>query len=157
MQHRTAAGLAAITAVALLGGATVFAAQTDRPAHREGGMRQMRMHPGFMPIAGALCGPHAGERLDRALDGLESFAKFEGDQRASWTHLRETMQEAQPQVQQVCMNMRESRKASSVEKLAAIHDSLGQAATIVARLQPAYAEFYATLDDAQKKTLDEVF
>jgi len=105
----------------------------------------------------AFCGPRAGDRLDETLTAFESFAKFEGQQQAAWVTLRDTLRQAQPQVQEICGEVREIRDGNSVAKLQTVQEALTKAADVASKVQPAYAGFYATLDDAQKHTLDEMF
>ena len=151
MQKWTAAGLGAIATVALVGGAGVFAATADRPDGPRHGMHRMA------PMYGAVCGPNAAERLDKALNGFQSFAKFEGEQQAAWQSLRQTIEGVEPDVKAICSEMQGARGASSVEKMAKLESSLNKAASIVGRVEPAYAKFYDTLDASQKKALDNVF
>ncbi|HEX2525055.1 MAG TPA: Spy/CpxP family protein refolding chaperone [Geminicoccus sp.] len=152
MRNWTAAGLGAIAAIAVVGGAGVIASPPDWARGSGGGMHR---GPGHM--MGAFCGPQAGERLEHALTSFESFAKFEGQQQTSWIALRDTLKQAQPQVQEICGEVRGIRDGNSVDKLTTVQDALTKAAAVVAELQPAYANFYGTLDDAQKRTLDEMF
>jgi hypothetical protein len=157
MRNWTAAGLGAIGAIAVLGGAGVIAAPPDGPGGDARPMHEMRMHHGRGPMLGAFCGPRAGERLNEGLAEFESFAKFEGEQQATWVALRDTLTKAEPRVQEICGELRGLRGGNSVEKLTKVEDALGEAAAIAADLRPAYANFYNTLDDRQKKTLDEMF
>jgi hypothetical protein len=108
-------------------------------------------------MMGAFCGPNSGERLDDALTAFESFAKFEGQQQTAWVTLRDTLRQAQPQVQEICGEVREIRDGNSVAKLQTVQEALTKAAAVASQVQPAYANFYGTLDDAQKRTLDEMF
>ena len=151
MRNWTAAGLGAIAAIAIVGGAGVIAAP-EGPGRHQG-----RMHGGQGSMIGAMCGPQAGERLDHGLTAFESFAKFEGQQQTSWVALRDTLKRAEPRVQEICGELRGIRGGNSVDKLATVEDALTKAASIASEVQPAYAAFYGTLDDAQKQTLDEMF
>ncbi len=158
MRNWTAAGLGAIGAIAVLGGVGVVAAPPDGPGRDGGPMHEMRMHHhGRGLMLGAFCGPRAGERLNEGLAAFESFAKFEGEQQTTWVALRDTLTKAEPRVQEICGELRGLRGGNSVEKLTKVEDALGEAAAIAADLRPAYDNFYNTLDDRQKKTLDEMF
>ena len=108
-------------------------------------------------MLGAICGPAAGERLQHGLTAFESFAKFEGQQQTTWVALRDTLEKAQPQVQEICAEMRGVREGNSVDKLTSVEEALTKAAAIASQVQPAYANFYGTLDTTQKQTLDEMF
>jgi len=152
MRNWTAAGLGAIAAIAIVGGAGVIAAPPDGPEGHEG-----RMHRGPGHMIGAVCGPDAGERLQHGLTAFESFAKFEGPQQASWVALRDALTKAQPEVQEICNEVRGIRGGNSVDKLSSVEDALTKAAAIASNVQPAYAIFYGTLNPAQKETLDEMF
>lgn len=152
MRNWTAAGLGAVAAIAIAGGVGVVAAPPDGPGDHGG-----RMHRGPGAMLGAFCGPQADERLERGLTAFESFAKFEGQQQASWVALRDTLKRSQPQVQEICSEVRGIRSGNSVDKLATVQDALARAAAVASNIQPAYANFYGTLDEAQKRTLDEMF
>lgn len=156
MRNWTAAGLGAIAAIAVVGGAGVVASPDDwgRDAGPGSGPG-MHRSPGHMMAA--VCGPRAGDQLDETLTAFESFAKFEGQQQAAWVTLRDTLRQAQPQVQEICGEVREIRDGNSVAKLQTVQEALTKAADVASKVQPAYAGFYATLDDAQKRTLDEMF
>ncbi|WP_222182490.1 Spy/CpxP family protein refolding chaperone [Geminicoccus harenae] len=159
MRNWTAAGLGAIAAVAVIGGAGVVAAPPEAWGPGHGQRHEVRMghghgHGGMLR---AFCSGNAGERLAERLAAFESFAKFEGRQQETWVALRDMLTGAQPRVQEICTDLSELREGNSVAKLTNVEEALGRAAAIAADVRPAYAAFYDTLDDAQKRTLDKMF
>lgn len=120
--------------------------------------------------AGAGC---TGDRLDRIEAVVENFVTFTPAQAEAWKTLSAAMRDAQAQKRTVCEARRaemraameddedekdEARSAPAplTERLARMETRLETGLAALQKLRPALDAFYATLDDGQRKALDDM-
>lgn len=141
----------------------------DRPGPGEGMGRGpgpgfgpgMARHAGMMGgppgMAAALCHPHRDALLAGVIAYGEKRLDITPAQSEAWNRLTTALRAGGTRAEQSCAAARpEDRPANSTERLARMETRMGDGLAIVQTIRPAYEAFYATLSDAQKKTLEDM-
>ena len=125
---------------------------------------------GFMMGAGIGC---AGGKLDRIEAVVENFVTFTPAQAEAWKTLSAAMRDAQARKQAVCEARRAEMRAAMeddedekddarpapaplTDRLARMETRLETGRAALRKIRPALDAFYATLDDGQRKALDDM-
>jgi len=168
--------IAGIAAAGLAGGIVAVHAQS------EAGRQMMHMRgeradddrssddrhgPGHGPRAGMmggplgmfamLCQPQRDAMIAGAIAYGEKRLEITPEQMTAWTKLTASLNAAGARVAQSCEAAKaEGRPETSAERLTFLETRMTEGLAIVQDVRPAYDGFYATLTDAQKKTLEDL-
>ncbi len=121
----------------------------------------MARHPGMMggPLGmfAAACNPHRDAMLAGAIAYGEKRLDITPAQTESWGRLTTALRAGSARAEQSCAAAKpEDGPVTSAERLARMENRMGDGLAIVQTIRPAYDTFYATLTDAQKKTLEDM-
>ena len=104
-----------------------------------------------------LCGEDRGEHLDHMISFVENFMSFTPPQRAAWDDLATALRTGSERVGTACGELKGfDRPHGATEKPALAETLLRTGLDVVVEVRPAFDAFYGTLDDKQKKALDEL-
>lgn len=116
---------------------------------REG--RHQRMHQ-------MICSDFRDDKINRVVEFIESFVDFTPPQAEAWTRLTTAVRSGSDRVGQACQDETlAQRPETSAAKLGRAEKLLTIGLDILKEVRPAYDEFYATLDERQKKAVDQMF
>jgi hypothetical protein len=136
-------------------GAVTAAASSAIPAHFGGWHhRGPRGGGGFRQH---LCSGRHGERMDSFVALVESFVDFTPEQGAAWQQLVAAARASSGSIGEACAELADAGvPTAATDKLARIETMLTTGLDIVQRLRPKFDDFYATLNDDQKKAIDDL-
>jgi hypothetical protein len=105
-----------------------------------------------------ICSDVRDDKIDQAVEFVESFVDFTPPQAEAWAKLTTAVRSGSARVGQACQDETlTKRPESSAAKLGRAEKLLTIGLDIIKEVRPAYDEFYATLDDRQKKAVDQMF
>ena len=108
-------------------------------------------------IAERICSEQRDERLDKAIGFVESFTAFTAQQTGAWNDLVDALRAGSARVGDACSTHDwANAPASAPEKLARLEVMVSLGLDLVQQVRPAFDSFYATLDEKQKKALDDL-
>ncbi len=103
----------------------------------------------------ALCSEKRTERIDMALEVVESFTTFSTEQESAWNELVVAVNDSDKVIESRCVVLMEEGRPDSLPGWMDRADTmLVVASEIMEKIHPALDSFYATLDDDQKAALD---
>ena len=104
-----------------------------------------------------LCSERRDARLDDAVSFVESFVDFTPEQSAAWGELTAALKGGSASVGRACAELDDtSIPASSPDKLALLETAMATGLEVVRQVRPAYAKFYASLDQEQQQAIDRL-
>ena len=107
---------------------------------------------------GRFCGKRSGRRLERVTAVIEGLMTFTPPQEQSWKGLTGAMQESKDSMSKLCDELKAAeRPATASQGLARMEKVLSAKLAAMQKIRPAFENFYATLDDKQKKAIDNLF
>jgi hypothetical protein len=102
-----------------------------------------------------LCGDARDEILEDRLAFVESFVDFTDEQEPAWQQLTAAIRAGSAKVGEACTEL-EPPDPTADAHLARVELILSTGLDIVQQVRPAFAQFYAVLDDDQKAALDRL-
>jgi hypothetical protein len=137
------------------------AARSDRQDPDRGPERWHGPRAGMMggPLGmfAMLCQPHGDARIAGVIAYGEKRLEITPDQMATWGKLSTALSAAGTRVAESCEKAKaEGRPENSTERLAFLETRMSEGLAIVQDVRPAYDAFYATLSEAQQKTLEDM-
>lgn len=104
---------------------------------------------------GRLCGERRDARLDDMIVFVESFANFTAEQAAAWNGLTAALRSGSDTIGAACDDLAAAgRPATAADKLARVEQMMEAGLVALRQVRPAFEDFYAVLDDEQKKAID---
>ncbi len=129
----------------------------DRRGPGEGMTRHAGMMGGPQGMFAAVCHPHRDAMLAGAIAYGEKRLELTPAQAESWNRLTAALRAGGERAGQSCAAAKPTDgPLSSAERLARMEQHMGNGLAIVQTIRPAYEAFHATLNDAQKKTLEDL-
>ena len=101
-----------------------------------------------------ICGEGHGGRIDTMITLVDSFVAFTPEQRIAWDDLVGAVRAGTTHLAQACPD--EDAAATSPAMLARFETMLTAGLEAVGTIRPAYEAFYGTLDEAQRKAIDDI-
>jgi hypothetical protein len=93
--------------------------------------------------------------IDARIERIESAVELTSEQTEAWAGLTEAVRAASERVGETCAEVREAgRPQNASDRLARAETVLSTGLAVVQEVRPAFDDFYATLDDDQKATID---
>jgi hypothetical protein len=100
------------------------------------------------------CTDAGGERFDRMAQHIKSELAMTAAQEAAWDEFSEAWREGEKHLRAAC-DTAESERPGMDGLLARAEIQLDAGLGAVRAVRPAFEAFYATLDDTQRRTLDQ--
>ncbi|HVO14587.1 MAG TPA: Spy/CpxP family protein refolding chaperone [Alphaproteobacteria bacterium] len=148
----------ALTAAVAAGAFYAGSAIGPRPAWAEstaGHGWAERRHGG--DHVGRLCESGGEARLDFLLAYARDRLALRADQAPAWRALEDAVRDGIATMSGACDQLRPGAEtANAPARLAAAETAMSAGSQALTRVRPAFEAFYATLDDGQKATLEEV-
>jgi hypothetical protein len=95
--------------------------------------------------------------IDARIERVEGAVELRSEQEEAWAGLTETVRAASARVGEACAEVTAAgRPQNASEHLARTETMLSTGLAIVQEVRPAFDDFYATLDDDQKATIDRM-
>ena len=158
----SAIGLLAVSAVAattLSLGSAVSAkgAETDAASAMFGGGHHGWRHGGGRGGMAHFCGPARGKKLEQAISFVDNFMTFTTPQQQAWKELAGALRTGNERVGVACGTLKDGKPPQSATgKLAMAESFLTAGLNVVQQVRPAFDRFYGTLNDKQRKSLDDL-
>ncbi|MDA1099443.1 MAG: Spy/CpxP family protein refolding chaperone [Proteobacteria bacterium] len=153
--------VAAVVATTLSLGSTVSAKGTEASAASGlfGGDHHGWGHGGGRGGRGMahLCGPARGEKIAHAISFVDNFLTFTSPQQKAWEELAEALRAGDARIGVACEAFKDGKPPqSATAKLAMAESFLAAGLDVVQQVRPAFDRFYATLNDKQRKSLNDL-
>ena len=104
-----------------------------------------------------LCSPQRDEKLEDGLSFVESFVDFTPEQTLAWTELATALRAGSASIGQTCGELGSlTIPEHAPDKLALVETLLTKGVAVLGQVRPAFANFYGTLDEDQKKAIDRL-
>ena len=144
----TAGGVYAANQMPSLGGAQAASVLVGSMGH---GWHGKRHHGG----PGHFCAGARGEKLEHAIDFVQSFVDFTPEQVGAWQGLVEALRGGSDTVGASCSNLTPlPEDATAPERLAQVELVASTGLEVLREVRPAFDALYAVLDEDQKAALD---
>ncbi len=155
--------IGAVTAIGLAVGATAVGAVRYAPDvvtsamtaefTRFGG-RDHGMHGRGMA---RICSDRRDRHIDRMANFVEGFVNLTPEQTEAWNRLTETVRSGSESVGRTCEQLEaDGMPQTAPERLAMVETMMTTGLSIVQDVRPAFDAFYATLNERQRKALDDL-
>ena len=162
-----------VSASALIGLATLlggwFMVQPSGPAYAAGAVyrqahfggdhdrhRERANFRGHRAVA-MVCSDRRERTIETVTGFVEGFINFTPEQQKSWKDLTQAVDEGSALIGQTCDKVGpKEAQLSAPENLARIETVLATGLSVVQKLRPAFAKFYATLSEKQQKALESL-
>lgn len=102
-----------------------------------------------------LCDDARTERLDAGIRFVEAFFSFNDEQKPAWEALEAALREGSETIGQHCAAMR-GKPSDTPGRFERLETLLTAGLDVVRKVRPAFARFYATLNDDQKAAVDRI-
>lgn len=139
------------------GGPAYAAGALYRQAHVDGDHERHRGHGNFRGrrAFAMICSDQRDRRIEAATGFVEGFVNFTPEQEKPWKELTRAIDEGSAKIGETCEQIVPNRTAlSAPEHLARIETVMQTGLSVVQDLRPAFATFYESLSDKQKKALE---
>lgn len=104
-----------------------------------------------------ICSDERDRRLEHGLAFVEGFINFTPEQTAAWNELASAIRDGSATIGEKCRELDQaSLPQNAPERLARFESMATTGLEIVKSVRPAFDRFYATLNDKQKKALDDL-
>ncbi len=112
-----------------------------------------RQHRGY----GHFCAGARGEKLEHAIDFVQSFVEFSPEQDQAWQDFTGALLDGRERVRTACDELDQAEDPMQAPAALARAESLLTAGLEVVReIRPAFDRFYGTLSEDQRKALDQL-
>ena len=146
----TAGGVYAANQMPALGGPQAASVLAGSMGH---GWHGKRHHRG----PGHFCAAARGERLEHAVDFVQSFVDFTPEQDAAWQDFTASLMTGRERVRAACDELEQAEDPMQApDALARAESMLTAGLEVVREVRPAFDRFYATLSEDQKEALDRL-
>ena len=146
----TAGGVYAANQMPSLGGPHAASVLAGSMGH---GWHGKRHHRG----PGRVCAGARGEKLEHAIDFVQSFVDFTPEQDAAWQDFSASLMNGRERVRAACDELDQAEDPlNAPDALARAESLLTAGLEVVREVRPAFDTFYATLSEDQKKALDQL-
>ncbi len=130
--------------------AEAFARHAHFGGHHRGWARGWRGHP-------KICSDRRDRRIEDAIGFVEGFANFTPAQTERFEELAEAVRAGSASVGETCAALAEaSDPVTAPQRLARLETMVAAGLGVIQRVRPAFDGFYASLDDKQKKLIDDL-
>ena len=145
-----AGGVYASNQIPSLGGPQAAAFMASGMGHGWHGKRHHRGH-------GHVCAGARGEKLEHAIDFVQSFVDFTPEQDTAWQDFTVSLKDGRERVRAACDELEQADDPlQAPDALARAESLLTTGLEVVRGVRPAFDRFYGTLDDDQKRALDQL-
>lgn len=104
-----------------------------------------------------VCSDQRDRRIKAATGFVEGFVNFTPEQEKPWQELTRAIDEGSATIGQTCENVApKGTELSAPENLARFETVLETGLSVVQKIRPAFAAFYGSLSDKQKKALESL-
>ncbi len=104
-----------------------------------------------------LCGMVRGEKVEQAISFVDNFMTFTPPQQQAWDKLAQALRASDDRVGAACATLKDGKAPQGASaKLAMVESFLTAGLDVVRRVRPAFDGFYDTLNDKQRKSLDDL-
>lgn len=114
---------------------------------------QHRMARGGHGFLGMVCAPKGAEKAVERLDKMAERLQLTGDQTAAFETFKANVTEAQAEMADACAPLKDDGPATPVDNMEKRAAMLQLQLDALNQVTPSFADFYDTLDDAQKSEL----
>ena len=103
-----------------------------------------------------LCGAVRGEKIEHAISFVDNFMSFTMPQQQAWDDLAQTLRAGDKRVGVACAAIKDGKPPKgAMAKLAMAESFLTTGLEVVQKVRPAFDRFHGTLNDKQRKALDD--
>jgi hypothetical protein len=104
-----------------------------------------------------ICSDQRDQRIENGLAFVEGFVNFSPEQSTAWNELAETVRAGSATVGEKCEELKTAdAPVSAPDRLRRVEALATTGLGILQRIRPAFESFYATLNEKQKKALDDL-
>lgn len=104
-----------------------------------------------------LCGAVRGEKVEHAISFVDNFMSFTTPQQQAWDELADALRAGDKRVGAACATLKDGKPPEgATAKLAMAESFLSAGLEVVQKVRPAFDRFYGTLNDKQRKALDDL-
>ncbi len=130
--------------------ATANVPNNIKKAKKGGHQRMARGGHGFLGMA---CAPDGAEKAAKRLDKMAERLQLTDGQTAAFETFKANVTEAQTEMSDACAPLRDNAPATPLDNMEKRSAMLQLQLDALNQITPAFADFYDTLDDAQKSEL----
>jgi len=106
---------------------------------------------------GRFCAGARGEKLEHAVDFVQSFVEFTPEQDEAWQAFTTSLMTGRERVRAACDELDQAEDPMQApDALARAESLLTAGLEVVREVRPAFDRFYATLTEDQRKALDQL-
>ena len=151
-----------VASLAFVGGAALTHNNWEfaRPAlaaSGEKGEKRMQYHGKRHGGMGMMCSSKRGARYKTMVSFIDSFASLTPEQAAAWEQLTSAIDESNTKLDATCEEVKEAgRPKTTPERMARMEFMMSAGLEALQTVRPAFDNFYAQLDDKQKKAIDRM-
>ena len=104
-----------------------------------------------------ICSDRRDRRIEAGLAFVEGFVEFTPEQTVAWQDLAQAVRAGSATIGETCQTLsEEGMPETAPERLALAETVAATALDVLQNIRPAFDRLYATLNDKQKKALDDL-
>jgi hypothetical protein len=113
--------------------------------------------PGHARGMAMICSDGRNERIEHGLAFVEGFVNFTPEQTSAWGDLTKAIRAGSATIGEKCAELEKAdAPASAPERLQRIESLATTGVGILQSIRPAFDRFYTTLNEKQKKAIDDL-